>query len=189
VPWFALLLTALELTPAQCFARFADHLDANPPGDITALQRSFVLDAFRDRPNPRQGHVAADLATFFGRSGALAEAAPAAPRDSAAGPLRLSPQACFAAFEHDPEALLAQLGAGITELEDLSFMLAAQPCEAIVYLRLGEPGVRTLSAAEAGLLRRVTGGGALDREDAAGREFVQTLIADGIIISATEQMP
>jgi hypothetical protein len=183
VPWFALLLAALELTPAQCFAQFADHLDANPPGEITALQRSFVLEAFRDRPNPRQGHVAADLATYFGRSGALAEAAPAEPRDGAAGPLRLSPQACFAAFEHDPEALLDQLGAGITELEDLSFMLPARPCEAIVYLHLGEPGVRTLSAAQAGLLRRVTGGGALDREDAASREFVQSLIADGIMIS------
>jgi hypothetical protein len=130
VPWFALLVSALELTPAACFGRFADYLDGHPAGDPVELQCGFVQEAFRNDPNPAQGRIAADLATWFGRSAALAE-------DN-------GPQTCRAAFHHDPRALLEQLAAGITELEDLSFMVAPGPCEAILWLDRGEPAVRVL---------------------------------------------
>jgi radical SAM superfamily enzyme YgiQ (UPF0313 family) len=130
VPWFALLLSALAITPAQCFGRFADYLDGHPAGDITEAQCGFLVAAFADDPNPAQGRIAADLATWFGRSAALAEGA--------------GPETCRCAFHHDPRALLEQLALGITELEDLTFMVPPGPCEAILSLDGGEPAVRVL---------------------------------------------
>jgi radical SAM superfamily enzyme YgiQ (UPF0313 family) len=134
VPWFAILLAGLGIGAAECFGRFADYLDAHPAGDITDLQSGFVLAAFQDDPNPAQGRIAADIATWFGRSAALVEAAQ---RDA-------GPGTCRAAFHHDPGALLDQLAAGITELEDLTFMVPPGPCEAELYLDGGEPRVRML---------------------------------------------
>jgi len=128
VPWFALLLSALPMTPAECFERFADYLDRVPAGDITDQQCGFLQELFRDDPNPAQGRIAADLATWFGRSAALDEGTGA--------------RTCRAAFHHDPQALLDQLAAGITELEDLTFMVPPGPCEAELYLRDGEVRIR-----------------------------------------------
>lgn len=176
VPWFALLLTALDITPTECFGRFAGYLESHPPADVTALQRGFLLEAFRDDPNPAQGSIAADLATWFGRSAALAEAGPAP-----SGGLRMNPQACIADFDHDPRLLLDQLAAGITELEDLTFMVPAQPCAAVLYLRDGEPGVRTLAPEEAAILRRFAAGGGLDGEPEALR-FLRSLVPEGIVL-------
>jgi len=130
VPWFAILLAALGITPSECFGRFADYLDAHPAGDPTDLQCGFVLAAFRDDPNPAQGRIAADLATWFGRSAALMEGT--------------GPQTWRAAFHHDPMALLDQLAAGITELEDLTFMVPPDPCQAELYLDQGEPRIRRM---------------------------------------------
>lgn len=124
VPWFALLLSALAISPSACFARFADFLDGGPAGDVTELQCGFVQELFRDDPNPAQGRIAADLATWFGRSAALLDGSGA--------------QTCRCAFHHDPQALLDQLAAGITELEDLTFMVPPGPCEAVLQLHEGE---------------------------------------------------
>ena len=131
VPWFALLLSALPMTPAECFERFADYLDRVPAGDITNQQCGFLQELFRDDPNPAQGRIAADLATWFGRSAALDEGTGA--------------RTCRAAFHHDPQALLDQLAAGISELEDLTFMVPPGPCEAVLYLQEGEARVRVLA--------------------------------------------
>jgi hypothetical protein len=171
VPWFAILLSALDVTPSECFGRFADYLDANPPSDITELQCGFVLEAFRDDPNPAQGTIAADIATWFGRSAALAESAP--------GP---APRSCIAAFHHDPRALLDQLAAGITELEDLTFMVPPQPCEAVLFIHDGEPGVRTLAPDQAAILRRFALGGGLAGESDEAIQFLQSLVPEGIVI-------
>jgi hypothetical protein len=133
VPWFAILLSALGIGAAECFERFAGFLDGHPAGDITALQCGFVKEAFRDDPNPAQGRIAADIATWFGRSAALVEAALTEPGDA---------PTCRAAFHHDPRALLEQLAAGITELEDLTFMVPPGPCEVELYLDQGEPRIR-----------------------------------------------
>jgi len=189
VPWFAILLAALDITPAQCFARFADHLEANPgleAGlDVTGLQLSFILAAFGDDPNRALATVAADIATFFGRSAALVEAAQQASPVPVTGLLRLHPHTCLVAFNHDPQALLEQLAAGITELEDLTFMLPPQPCEAVLYLNQGEPEVRTLTAAEAGILHRLADGGEREPEDEPALGFLHSLIPDGIILAAS----
>ncbi|MDR3670902.1 MAG: B12-binding domain-containing radical SAM protein [Holophaga sp.] len=183
VPWFAILLAALDIGPSECFARFQDYLEANPGTDVTELQSGFVLAAFRDDPNPALGRVAADIATYFGRSGALAEAdLEADPPAGAAGPLRMNPRACFARFHHDPRALLDQLAAGITELEDLTFMLPPLPCEAVLFMHQGEPALRTLAPDEAELLRRFQLGGGLAGESAAGVAFLRSLVAEGLVL-------
>jgi len=180
VPWFAVLLTALDITPTECFSRFAGHLEANPPADIIELQRSFVQEAFRNGPNPAQGSIAADLATWFGRSAALCETTR---RESGPqGALRMNPQACLAAFSHDPRALLDQLAAGITELEDLSFMVPLQPCEAVLFLRDGEPELRVLAPDEAAVLRRFAAGGGPEEAPEAIR-FLRSLVPEGIVLA------
>ena len=66
--------------------------------------------------------MAADLATYFGLASRLAEGG----------------AALTGSFHHDPAQLLEQLQAGITELEDLSYVLAHEPREAALRLERGE---------------------------------------------------
>lgn len=130
VPWFAIVQGALELEPSELFSRFADHLEAAGAGDVLTRQRDFLMAQFESLGLAAQGRVAADLATWFGLGARLT--------DAAAG---LLPEAgpCAGAFHHDPALLLEQLAAGITELEDLSYVLPEAPCERVLRLRDGEP--------------------------------------------------
>jgi len=116
VPWFALLLTALAWTPSELFGHFAEFTAAHPDPDTTALQVAFFDRCFRGRP---EGPVAADLVTYFGRSGALLEA-------SGEG----QPEPCLASFHHDPRVLLDLLESGVTDLGELAELLPAHPCQA-----------------------------------------------------------
>ena len=130
VPWFALVLEALDLAPSELFARFADFQEDHPEPDITALQAAFVQACFEGGP---EGAVAADLVTYFGRSGALLEAGGPGPD----GP-------CVATFHHDPRALLDLLYSGLTDLSALADHLPAHPCQAELSLEDGEIGLRLL---------------------------------------------
>lgn len=126
VPWFAILQEALELKPSELFQRFADHLDAHPDPDTTALQVDFFASCFSGRP---EATVAADIVTYFGRSGALREA------------MALEPQrthVCQASFHHDPLAMLEQLESGNTDLEALAAVLSPQCCQARLHVEDGE---------------------------------------------------
>ena len=134
VPWFALLLEALALTPSELFGRFADFLDAHADADTTALQVAFFRSCF---PDPAVAGVAADIVTYFGRSGALLEA------------MALDPQGthiCLAAFHHDPLALLEHLELGTTELEHLAEILPERACEARLFVEDGEVHLRILGS-------------------------------------------
>ncbi|WP_306602116.1 B12-binding domain-containing radical SAM protein [Geothrix sp. 21YS21S-2] len=126
VPWFAIVQGALGLEPSELFRRFADHPGS---GDVIGLQRDFITAQFEALGLEAQGSVAADLITWFGLSARLADAE--ARREPLAGP-------CSGFFAHDPALLLDQLAAGITELEDLSFVLPADPGERILHFRDGE---------------------------------------------------
>jgi radical SAM superfamily enzyme YgiQ (UPF0313 family) len=142
VPWFSMVQGALELAPSDLLERFAEHLEAQGPADPTTLQASFARAQFEAVGSPAMGTVAADLITYFGLSALLADkAATLAP-----GAERC---ACQGSFHHDPEALLEQLSAGITELEDLSYVLPPSPCRAVLLLRNGEPCLRVLTEAQA----------------------------------------
>jgi hypothetical protein len=136
VPWFALLLEALALTPSGLFARFADFLDTHTDPDITALQVAFFGACF---PDPVVAGVAADIVTYFGRSGTLLEA------------MALDPQgthSCLATFHHDPMVLLEHLETGITELEHLAEALPKQACQARLFVEEGEVHLQILDAEE-----------------------------------------
>ena len=130
VPWFGLVLGAQELPPSALFERFADFLDAHPGSGPAASQAGFLIELFAGGPRPELGTIAAALATYCGCAAELAEAP--------------DPAARAAAFHHDPEVLLAQMAAGITELEDLSYMVPARPCRAELTRTDGEPRLRIL---------------------------------------------
>jgi len=122
VPWFALVLEALDLAPSELFSRFADFLDMHPGTeiDVTALQVAFLATCF---PDPKVAAVAADLVSYFGRSGALLEAAALDPEGT---------HVCQASFHHDPQALLGQLESGLTDLVALAEVLPEHPCRAML---------------------------------------------------------
>ncbi len=79
VPWFAMLLDALDLRPSELFARFAGFLETHADPDTTALQVAFFNSCFSER---EVAAIAADIVTYFGYSGALLEAAALNPGDS-----------------------------------------------------------------------------------------------------------
>jgi hypothetical protein len=136
VPWFALLLDALALTPSELFVRFADFLDTHANPDITTLQVAFFASCFSD---PREAAVAADVITYFGLSGALMEAAAL---DVQGRHTRL------ACFQHDPKALLEQLESGVTELERLASVLPPHACQARLQVEGNEVLLHILSSEE-----------------------------------------
>lgn len=144
VPWFAMLLDALALAPSELFTRFADYLDTHANPDTTALQVAFFASCFSER---KEAAMAADLITYFGYSGALMEAAARTPQDTP-GNQRLHTHTCLATFRHDPRAMLAQLQAGITDLERLASVLPEHPCQALIYMEGGEPLLRIVNPRE-----------------------------------------
>jgi hypothetical protein len=136
VPWFALIQEALALAPSTLFQRFADFLDTQGETDITALQAAFLMACFAD---PKVAAVAADLATYFGHSGALLEAAALDPEGT---------HACEATFRHDPRILLEHLESGPAELEALAAVLPEHPCRALLFVAEGEVLMQMLDAEE-----------------------------------------
>ena len=174
VPWFAMVLAALEEPPSAFFTAFADHLDAHAPADAATLQRSFLAARFQEpRHHAGMGTVAGDLVTYFTCAAALAEGADPAP----AGPgWALSPQARLGSFQHDPRELLDQLNAGITELEDLSYVLPPAPCEVLLHGRDGAIRIRPLDPAEAAALGHL--GAGLTPEEAG---LLAPLVAEGLV--------
>ena len=147
VPWFALLLEALALTPSELLGRFADFLETHSEPDTTALQTAFFATCFRE---PERAALAADLVTYFGRSGELLEAMALEPG---------GPRSCVAAFHHDPWLLLEHLEAGITDLESLAALLPGRPCRAHLCGEGGEVHLRVLEAGVADTLEGLPFGG------------------------------
>jgi hypothetical protein len=73
--------------------------------------------------------VAADIITYFGRSGALLEA------------MALDPQGthtCLATFHHDPLILLEHLESGLMELEHLAEVVPERVCQVRLFVEDGE---------------------------------------------------
>jgi radical SAM superfamily enzyme YgiQ (UPF0313 family) len=134
VPWFAMVLEALALTPSELFGRFADFLEAHADPDITMLQVGFFNSTF---PDPAVASVAADIVTYYGRSGALLEAVALDPR---------GPHTCLATFHHDPLTLLEYLENGLTDLEHLAELMPERACQALLSVEDGDVQLRVLDA-------------------------------------------
>ena len=136
VPWFALIQEALDLAPSELFQRFAGFLETQAEADVTALQVAFLAACF---PDAKTGAVAADLVTYFGRSGALLEDAALDPEGT---------HVCEASFHHDPKALLDHLESGLTDLVALAEVLPEHPCRAALIVEEGEVHMQILDAEE-----------------------------------------
>jgi hypothetical protein len=136
VPWFSLFLDALALTPSRLFSRFADFLETHAEAGITDLQVAFFKACF---PDSREAAVAADIVTYFGRSGTLLET------------MALDPEgehSCLAEFHHDPQLLLEGLESGLTDLDHLAAVVPEHRCQALLFVEQGEVQLQILDAEE-----------------------------------------
>jgi len=130
VPWFGMILDALEQSPSVVFERFATFMTDRSTEDLTRLQRDFITALSEERGDGLMGSIAADIITYFGYSAELMDA--------------MEPPAIRVSFEHDPETLLAQLQDGSASLEELVFSLPSAPCEALLCLDDGEVRIEIL---------------------------------------------
>ncbi len=134
VPWFGMLLAPLELAPSAAFAAFAAWQEEHPGGDPIETRQAFFRSRFEAQGDDLLGALAADIIACFGHSAALLEG----PDEDGKAPARRI------AFHHEPLALMAQIEAGATDLEELIFSVPAQACEAEFRLEDGELTIRVL---------------------------------------------
>ncbi len=180
VPWFGLLREAVDLPPSALIRRFADHLET-PQGDspLPMELATFMAAQFED---PGQAAIAFTLVSWSTHVGEMTEASARAtpPSPPTKDRPRLAPHTRYLHFPRDPEALLEQLNLGITELEDLAFVLPDTPCHLLLSLQTGDPVVERLTAPEAETLRRLLEGRGDDGSDA----LAERLHGAGLLVLA-----
>jgi hypothetical protein len=137
VPWFDIILEALEMSPSDVFERFTVWLESHPSEDLTRTQRDFIGSLFEESGNTLMGSIAADIISYFGYSAELMDARPI---DSD----RKDPPSRLVAFNHDPVDLLAQMRAGTISLEELVFSLPGKACDAVLSVNDGTIGIQAL---------------------------------------------
>ena len=135
VPWFAIILDGLELSPSEFFSRFAKVLPETLPADPLPLQQSFVSDQFEHRGQSEVAALAVDLIAYFGAvEPLLAPPAVKSKPDSTSGKLYLNPHSIFVHFNHDPQQLLQHLADDITDLQELAFFVPRVDCDYFCYI-------------------------------------------------------
>ncbi len=132
VPWFGIILEALEISPSEVFEHFAAWLESNPSEDLTQAQRNFMGYLFEERGDSLMGSIAVDIISYFGYSAELMESD------------RQAPPSRRVYFNHDPADLLAQLQAGTTSMEELVFSLPEKACNAVLSVKDGTIDIRVL---------------------------------------------
>ena len=135
VPWFDIILEALEMSPSELFERFAAWPESHPAGDLTLTQRDFIGSLFAENGNTLMGSIAADIISYFGYSAELMDARPVESGSQ-------NPPSRRVAFNHDPVELLAQMQAGTISLEELVFSLPEKACDAAISVNDGTIGVQ-----------------------------------------------
>jgi len=125
VPWFGMILEALEMSPSEVFERFAVWLASHPSEDLTQTQRDFIVSLFEEHGDSLMGSIAADIINYFGYSAELLDDLPME-SDREDRPSRR------VTFNHDPVDLLAQMEAGMISLEELAFTLPGKTCDAVL---------------------------------------------------------
>jgi len=143
VPWFGIILEALEMSPSEMFERFATWLEFHPSEDLTQTQRDFIGALFEGGGASLTGSIATDIISYFGYSAELMEARPTE-SDHQYPPSRR------VAFNHDPIDLLAQMEAGTISLEELVFTLPGKACDVVLSVNDGTIHIETLHLPQAG---------------------------------------
>ncbi len=112
VPWFAIMIQALETTSSELFRSFAEWLAAQEEtcDDVVAEQQAFIVARLRDVGHEEWVALATDIIVYFGRF-----------EDSREKGEQV-------AFAHDPIELIGLLESGVTDLEELHALLPAAPC-------------------------------------------------------------
>jgi len=134
VPWFGMLLEPLELRPSEVFEAFAAWVELHPGAAPIEAQRGFFRALFEARGERLLGELAADVIACFGHSDRVMEGG------GAEGPAVADP----IAFHHDPRALMTEIEAGATRLEELAFGVPASPCQVEFSRAEGELVLRIL---------------------------------------------
>jgi len=143
VPWFGIILEALEMSPSEMFERFDTWLEFHPSNDLTQMQRDFIVSLFEEGGNSLTGSIAADIISYFGYSAELMDAQPTE-SDHKYPPSRR------VAFNHDPIDLLAQMEAGTISLEELVLTLPGKACDAVLSVNEETIHIETLHVPQAG---------------------------------------
>ena len=120
VPWFAMVLRALGLTPSAFIRAFASRSQGQGGDDIVALQKTFIHDIFKQRGKSHLTAIATDIISYFGEFEALCE------------------EGILVSFQHNPIDLLEQLECGVMDLKDLAERLPLNPCSASLRFSDGE---------------------------------------------------
>ena len=137
VPWFGIIMEALEMSPSEMFERFAAWLESHPSEDLTQTQRDFIGSLFEERGDSLMGSIAADIISYFGYSAELMDARPMVSDHQ-------DPPSRRVAFNHDPADMLTQMRAGTTSLEELVFSLPGKACDAVLSVNDGTIGIEVL---------------------------------------------
>ncbi len=124
VPWFAIVVDAVELSPSAFVRQFAEWLKDRPTDDIVSLQIDFVRDILARYGKRDLTEIAIDILTYFGRFewGCDEETA--------------------VSFNHSPIDLLALLEHGVTDLETLAQRLPRAPCTASLCFADGDTTIQ-----------------------------------------------
>ncbi|MBT3191666.1 MAG: radical SAM protein [Verrucomicrobia bacterium] len=124
VPWFDIVVRALDMAPSAFFDELATWLlTAKAFADVVELQSCFVAEMLVQAGKAAFVELASDLVTYFGSFEALVDT---------------ETSVCF---HHDPVVMLDLLCSGIADLEELSAMLPKRACLASVSLQDGEPSI------------------------------------------------
>jgi tRNA A37 methylthiotransferase MiaB len=135
VPWFAMVLDSLELSPSKFFSRLAEVLPETLPADPLPLQQRFVSDQFEHQAQPEVAALAVDLIAYFGAVEPLLNTpAIKSKPDSTSGDLYLNPHSNFVHFNHDPQQLLQHLADDITDLQELAFFVPKVDSDYFCYI-------------------------------------------------------
>jgi radical SAM superfamily enzyme YgiQ (UPF0313 family) len=137
VPWFDIILEALEVSPSEVFERFAAWLESHPSEDITQSQCNFIRSLFEERGDSLMGGIAEDIINYFGYSEELMDAQTMESE-------RQDPASRRVTFNHNPVDLLEQMEAGTTNLEELVFSLPKKACEAVLSIKDGTIDIQVL---------------------------------------------
>ncbi len=182
VPWFAMVLDGLELSPSEFFSRLATVMPETLLDDPLPLQQCFVGDQFKQRQQPEIAALADDLIAYFGAVEPLLDGpALEAQADLKVGELYLNPDSVFAYFNYDPQQLQQHLTDGITDLEELAFFVARVDSNYYCYMSQDELQIYPLSPVQIDFLKSLNSPTPTDPPSA---DFVADALAAGIIFHA-----
>lgn len=114
VPWFAMVLHAVDLAPSAFIKAFAGWFKEHPGEEIISLQKAFISEVFGKHEKSFVIPLVTDIITYFGEFECLCD------------------EDATMQFNYNPLDLMEQLESGVTDLEELALLLPKQSCSASI---------------------------------------------------------